>query len=184
MARSGCHTVVIGVDSADGALLEKYGRHLPQGKIRDFVANCRKLGIAVCGDIIIGFDEDTRESCLASIELAVELDLHFASFNIAVPLMGSSFRDQRKKTDGFAGESTGFDTAGLVKVCSTKNLTPEELVALRKHAVKRFYFRPSYFLKQLKSVRGVEELLIKMDEGLGVVVNYIKQRAPTQGGYT
>lgn len=183
MAASGCHTLVIGIDSADGALLQKYGRNLPQGRIRDFVANCHKRNIGVCGDLILGFKEDTKESCLKTIELAVELDLDYASFNIATPMMGSSIREEYQKTGMVEIGQTGFDTAGLNSVKGTENLTQRDLVWLRNHAVERFYMRPSYVWKHLRRARTLEELLIKANEGIGVFVNLIKQKRTLRDGY-
>lgn len=183
MAKAGCHTVVIGVDSADGALLEKYGRHLPYGKLRDFLANCKENGIAVCGDFILGFKEDTLESCRRTIELSVELDLDYASFNIATPMMGSSIRDYYKTKGVIGDQSTGFDTAGLNKIHGTEALLPADLLRLRNTAVRRFYLRPSYWWKRLKQVRGLEDALVKLDEAYGIVLNLAKQERTLQDGY-
>ena len=187
MAKTGCHTVVIGIDSADGALLEKYGRRLAQGKIRDFISECRRNGIMVCGDLMLGFAEDDRDSCMRTVELAVELDLDYASFNIVSPMIGSSIREDYKKKGLISDESVGFETTGTIAVSATPNISPSELMELRSLAVRRFYLRPSYFLKRLKALRGPEDFLIQANEGYGVILRLIQerlksQRAPTLSG--
>ncbi|MBI4667800.1 MAG: radical SAM protein [Elusimicrobia bacterium] len=184
MARSGCHTLVIGIDSADGKLLEKYGRHLPQGKIRDFIAECRKNHIDVCGDLIIGFKEDTMESCLRTIELAVELDLDYASFNVATPMMGSSIRKEYQDMGLLQKTDTGFDTAGLRDVIGTASLTGRDMIWLRTRAIERFYLRPSYIWKRLRKSASFEEILIKLNEAFGIILNWARQKRTLRSGRT
>lgn len=181
MRRSGCHTVVIGVDSADPQLLRKYHRTLSPERLREFVRHCGRLGIDVCGDFILGFDEDTRESCLRTIELALELDLAYASFNIATPMMGSSVRDIFR-AKGLLSDTTGYDTAGLMKVAGTSHLTADELLGLRNLATRRFYFRPAYLWRRLRRLRGPEELLIKLVEMSGIVSNWLRGRSESVFG--
>lgn len=183
MAESGCHTAVIGVDSADGALLEKYGRKLPEMKIRDFIDNCHKHGIDVCGDIILGFKEDTKESCLKTIHLAADLGLDYVSVNIATPLMGSAFRNQYKESGQLKQSATGFDTAGLNEVMDLDRLSAQDLVWLRNYAVQFFYLRPSYIWRKIKRISSLEEILIKANEGWGIVLNLIKQKRRLRDGY-
>ena len=182
MAKSGCHTLVIGIDSADGALLEKYGRNLPQGKIRDFIANCRRNNISVCGDLILGFKEDTKESCLRTIELAIELNLDYASFNIATPMMGSSIRADYKENKLIHQTDTGFDTAGLNEVFQFGTLTAKDLLWLRNYAVQRFYLRPSYILKRLSKSSSLEEIFIKANEAYGIIINLLQQKRSLNDG--
>lgn len=183
MAMSGCHTLVIGVDSVDESLLKKYGRNLSLNKIRDFIANCHKSKIDVCGDFVIGFKEDTKESCLRTIELSLQLDLDYASFNIATPLMGSSIRKDYEERNLIQQGSMGYDTAGLNEVFDFGSLKARELIWLRNYAVKRFYLRPSYIWKRLRKNTSIEELLIKANEAYGVVYNVFKQKRALRDGY-
>lgn len=175
MRRSGCHTVVIGVDSADPQLLRKYQRNLQSERLHTFVSSCSELGIDVCGDFILGFDEDTRESCLRTIELALDLDLAYASFNIATPMMGSSVREIFK-AKGLLSDETGYDTAALNKIAGTGNISAAELLDLRNLATRRFYFRPAYLWRRIKRVRSAEEFLIKLVEMSGIASNWFSGR--------
>ncbi len=183
VAASGGHTLVIGVDSADEALLARYGRRLPQAKIREFAAACRRRGVEVCGDFILGFKEETLASCLRSIELAVELDLDYASFNIATPLLGSSIRDDYEARGLIGAAAAGFDTAGLSRIHGTEALPAPDLLWLRNHAVRRFYLRPGYWLKRLRRLNGLEDLRLKTDEGFGILLNLLKAERTLRDGY-
>jgi len=174
MAKSGCHTAVIGIDSADGSLLEKYGRKLPLLKIADFIDNCHKNKIEVCGDIILGFKEDTIESCMKTIQLTIDLRIDYTSVNIATPLMGTAIREEYKALGRIRQGETGFDTAGLSGVVDLDKLTAKDLIKMRNHAVKRFYMRPSYIWKQICKTSSIEELRIKIDEAMGIFINLFK----------
>jgi anaerobic magnesium-protoporphyrin IX monomethyl ester cyclase len=180
MAKAGCHTVVTGIDSKNFEMLKTYGRVVTDRRIRDFVSGCHRRRIDVCGDIMLGFKGDTYESCLETCRYAIDLDLDYVSINIVTPLMGSSIREEYKKEAFFRESRTGFDTAGIKGVIGTANLTREDLIRLRSQAVQGFYLRPKYLLRRLLRIRSWENLIIQLNEGLGVFLNLLRQKALTR----
>lgn len=175
MKRSGCHTLVIGVDSVDPERLGAYNRRVVPDTVRAMVAAAHARGIAVCGDFILGFPGEDAESCRRTAAFAVELDLDYASFNIATPLVGSAFRDQFAQRGLLGSGASGFDTAGENRVAGNGVLDADELLALRAEACRRFYFRPSYLWKRLRAVGGFEEFSLKAVEGFWVAWQAVRQ---------
>ncbi len=178
MRRAGCHTIVIGVDSADEALLRKYQRKVPHSRLRQLVVTCHRLGVSVCGDIMLGFPEDTEKSCDRTIDFAIELQLDFLSVNLATPLMGSSIRNRYVAEGVIAAGATGFETTGTHCAVATPALTASQLIRIRQKAVRRFYFRPQYLVRRILSVRSWDEFLLKATEAVGLISNFLGTRVP------
>lgn len=173
-ARSGCHTFVIGIDSADTNMLSTYGRYVSRPVIENFIREAHRRGISVCGDFIIGFNGESEKSCKETIQMALDIGVDYASFNIATPLLGSSLRQE--------GTELGFDTAGN-NVMGTDTMSPATLVGLRNHAVRRFYLRPSYIWKRMTGIKTWQQLLLQANEGLGVGINLLKARRKLTDGH-
>lgn len=173
MKRTGCHTLVIGVDSADTDLLRKYGRRLGMDRLRLFLSDCHELGIDVCGDFILGFDEDTEESIRNTVDLALTSELAYASINIATPLFGSSLREKARLENRLDGRADGYDTAGNT-VLGNGRIAPERLRAIRREANLAFYFRPGYLWRRLRTIHGPEHLLIQTMEATALVEHYFR----------
>jgi len=167
MARSGCHTIVVGVESNDLVSLKKYGRHVNGTKLEELVAFCHENKIKVCGDFIIGLSGETYEENLNKVQYAKKLKLDFASFNIASPLPGSVIRER-------AGESgadfEGFDSLGRDGALGNGLLTGSDLKKIRLYSVKAFYLRPIYLLKRLLNVSSFNELVANFREFIFLVV--------------
>jgi hypothetical protein len=173
MKASGCHTVVIGIDSANTDLLRKYGRRLSTDRLERFLADCRSLGIDVCGDFILGFDEDTKDSIRQTVDLALRSQLAYASINIATPLFGSSLREKAMDERRLAGRANGFDTAGN-SILGNVTIGPETLRRMRREANRAFYLRPGYLWRRLRSVQGPQHLAIQALEAAGLLENYFR----------
>ena len=69
MADAGCRLLIVGFESGDPQILKniKKGATLEMG--RNFVKNCKKVGIRVHGDFIIGLPGETKETIEKTIEL-------------------------------------------------------------------------------------------------------------------
>jgi radical SAM superfamily enzyme YgiQ (UPF0313 family) len=172
MKDSGCHTLVIGIDSCDFSLLRKYRRQIDKDIILRFLENARRLNIDVCGDFILGFEEEDEEQVLNTIKFALSCGLDYASFNVACPLFTSYIREQKKKA-GFIRDNTfGFDTAGF-NIVRTQKLNKRQLRQLHSLAVRKFYLRPGYILKRISKIRSLEEFILRFIEGIGVLRNVI-----------
>jgi len=172
MKASGCHTLVVGIDSHDEAILKKYGRGLSKDVLFRFIKNCKKLGIDICGDFILGFEEEDENSVLKNIEYAIGSGVDYASFNCANPLFGTSIREEKKSSGIIKEGDFGFDTAGY-NIPKTSKISSSRLKELHSSAVRRFYFRPSYIVKRLIKIRSFEELALRSVEGFGVLRNII-----------
>ncbi len=168
MKAAGCHTIIIGVESHNQASLKDYGRHVREDQFRELIRHAREIGMEVCGDFIIGLPHDDRETVARTIRYARELDIEYASFNVAAPLPGSSIRKLAVDRGIMKPDEENFDSMGNNKVLSVSALTVEEIVNFRNEAVLKFYLRPGYLLRRLSSIREPEQLIIQLQEAVQI----------------
>lgn len=161
MRDAGCHTVIFGIDSADTAMLRKYGRHADRDRIHGLVSHANRIGIDLCADFILGLEQEKEEDILRSIRYALDLPIDFASFNIAAPLPGSSIRTRAKESGRMVFGREGYDTLSHACDLGISDISYEGLRRLRNHAVKRFYLRPSYLVRRLRKIESLEHLLLQ-----------------------
>jgi radical SAM superfamily enzyme YgiQ (UPF0313 family) len=170
MKLSGCHTLVIGIDSADFNLLKEYGRNVKKERTFQFISDCHELNIDVCGDFILGLEGEDERAVLKTIDFAVSCGVDYASFNVAQPLAGSILRDKIIKAGIIDEKSIGHDTAGF-NMPGSSMINSKHLKELHSLAVRRFYLRPKYIIKRLSKIRSIEEFALRSIEGLGVLKN-------------
>lgn len=164
MKAAGCHTVIIGVDSADVPSLTRYRRHVDRSRIEQLIDDANRLKIDVCADFILGLEHETEADVVRTIEYALALPIDFASFNVAAPLPGSDIRKRMAASGMLTFGKEGFDTCGRSGVLGSGNITSDQLRGLRKRAFRRFYLRPSYLVRRLGRTGSLEHLLIQAQE--------------------
>lgn len=158
MKKAGCHTIIVGIDSANIDALKSYNRSVNKDQLIELLNTANQLNISVCADFIIGLDHESKEDILATIDFALKMPLDFASFNIAAPLPGSSIRNKAKSENKMAFGEEGFDSLASNGTLSSSQLSTEELLALRHQAVMAFYTRPKYLLRRLARTTSFEHL--------------------------
>src|SRR5258708_6724052 len=83
MADGGARLFIVGFESGEPQILKniKKGATVEMG--RAFMKNCRKVGIKVHGDFIIGLPGETKESIQKTIDYAKELDCETIQVSLA-----------------------------------------------------------------------------------------------------
>ncbi len=173
MAKSGCHTILTGIETHDMKALKENGRHVNVSKVDRMIAYCKKINIKVCGDFLLGMPNENEESILKTIDYSKRVGIDFASFNIAAPLSGTSIRKQAIESGKLKEHDWGFDSSGEKGVLSNGVLSGDEILELKKKAVMSFYFRPSYLIKRLFYVKSIEQFLIQLEQMWGLFTRNI-----------
>lgn len=167
MKKSGCHTLIIGIESKNFKSLKKFGRHMKEDRFFPLLEHAKSLGIEICGDFMIGLPGETRSEILETIRFSKELNLDFASFNIAAPLAGSSIRSSAiERGEMSKDDDKHYDSFGYHKALGNGVLDGDELVKLRNKAVLKFYLSPKYLLKRILKTRSFEHFFIQLQEML------------------
>ncbi len=170
MKKSGCHTIIVGVESKNLNSLKQFGRHVRQDQFFQMIEHARKLQINICGDFILGLPKENRDDIEETIAFSRELGLAYASFNIAAPLAGSSIRQEAQSIGLMKDNEEEFDSFGRNKIVSVCGVSDKELRSLRNKAVMSFYFRPGYLLKRLSHIKNWEHFLIQYQEAQSLLL--------------
>jgi hypothetical protein len=105
----------------------------------------------VRGYWILGFDVDTKQDVLRTIDLMLELPADFAAIGVPAPLPGSAdFKAFSKDLDL---ENFDWNEISYFKAIDSPSLSKDERQALLRQAVLRFYLRPRQIVGLLKRLR-------------------------------
>lgn len=175
MARAGCHTIQIGVESAAASLLEDFQRKVDREKLEEVFRACREEGVSTLATLVLGLPGDDEEGIMQTIDYVIELDPDYASFNIMTPLLGSQLREEWERSgiiDPDVYETQDSTRASLEHL----DISPDRLLSLRDLAVRRFYFRPSYMVRRLLRARSFHQVLSQMIVGWSLFRNHVLTR--------
>ena len=175
MKDAGCHTIQLGVESANQELLENYTKGITVDQVKKVIRLCKKTGIRVLAHYILGLPGDTKESIMRTIRFAIELDTQFASFNIAMPRMGTVFRASAIQNGLIADDLATLDNSISQPVYETPELKSEKLWQLRNRAILSFHLRPSFILKRLFGMRTWYEFTTLFREGLSLLATTLQK---------
>lgn len=164
MHAAGCHTLIVGIDSANLSQLRQYQRHVEPSKIKQLIDHANHLGMDICADFIIGLEHENEEDIRASIAYALSLPVDFTSFNIAAPLPGSGIREKAVANGNLVFGQEGFDTLARSGVVVNSGLSQSRILKLRRQAIRRFYLRPGYLIRRLRKTKSFEHFRIQWQQ--------------------
>ncbi|MBU1125556.1 MAG: B12-binding domain-containing radical SAM protein [Candidatus Omnitrophica bacterium] len=146
MKKAGCWAIGLGVESGNQDILDNIHKGITLAQAQEAVSLCREFGILSYVYFIIGFPWDNKETIEDSVRFALKLDPDFVDFFLPFPFPGTGLEKIAREQGLFDGQMpvAAYSQAGL----RTASLTREELMALKKSALARFYLRPGYILKK------------------------------------
>jgi radical SAM superfamily enzyme YgiQ (UPF0313 family) len=120
------------------------------------------------GTFVLGLPGDDVASMKDTIDLAVEIEADYASFQLLTPYPGTELWDDAERLGTFL--SRDFDRYTIWNpVWVPTGLTARELVAAHRAAYRRFYLRPGYVWRRLRAIRSIEDLRRNLRGALSVL---------------
>jgi len=173
MKKAGCQIIMYGVEWAEEKYLEKYKKQYTTEQIKTAFKLTRKVGIKRLGTFLMGVPGQTKESIENTMDFAIEIDADYASFNVAVPRVNTSFRDEALAEGLISEDNKIMDQSGSFFAMGTGELSQAELAQLKKRAYRKFYLRPSYILGRIKSLSSWQEFKNHLYEGWFVIKSHV-----------
>lgn len=158
MKKAGCHTILFGVETANEDTLRNMGKGYTLKQAQAAFKLCKDNGIRTLATYILGLPGEDKNAIMKTIEFAVKLDSDFVSFNTLVPRIGTSIRQYAVQSGWISDSDIIMDQSGTYSTMGNESLTKEEILMLKRYAVKRFYGRLSYMIKRLAAVKTLYEL--------------------------
>jgi radical SAM superfamily enzyme YgiQ (UPF0313 family) len=150
MADAGARLFIVGFESGDPQILKNIKKGATVEMARTFMKNCRKVGIRVHGDFIIGLPGETRETIQKTIDFAKELDPETIQVSLAHAMPGTELYDSMAK-EGFLKVEALADTAGhQLPHIEYPHLSKSEMMAGVNRFYDEYYFRPKVVWRIVK----------------------------------
>ncbi len=142
MKEAGCRLLIVGYESGDPQILKNIKKGATVDMAERFTANCRKLGLVVHGDFIVGLPGESRESIRKTIDFAKKLDNETIQVSIAHPYPGTEFYEYAKKNDLISIGSMTDEVGHQLPKVIYPGLDEAELVEWVERFYGEYYFRP------------------------------------------
>lgn len=169
LKKAGCGRIHYGVESGTQKILNVLRKGITLEQVKNTFELTKKIGIQTLAYFMIGNPSETKEDILETIKFAKKLNPEYVHITITMPFPGTElyFSALEKKIiqkDVWL-EFAKNPSSEFIPPIWKENLTKEELRDLIKKAYKEFYFRPSYLLKRILTLRSFGELKRKARAG-------------------
>lgn len=142
MAQAGGRLLIVGFESGDEQILKNIKKGATLEMARTFATNCRKAGIRVHGDFIIGLPGETKETIQKTIDFAKELDCETIQVSLAHAYPGTELYNFAAQNHYLAGEALADDGGHQLPHLQYPGLGREEMMGAVNRFYDSYYFRP------------------------------------------
>ncbi|MBF0353625.1 MAG: cobalamin-dependent protein [Alphaproteobacteria bacterium] len=171
MRKAGCTRIHYGVESGVQRVIDRMKKRITLDQARKAVDLAKKAKITVLTYFMFGNLDETIEDMQATIDFSLTLNADFAQFSVTIPYAGTEMYEEAL-TSGLIDSDYWGDYARhpmpnfLPPKLIESHADKAALIALRNDAVRRFYFRPRFIMKELLSLRSFKEFQRKASMGL------------------
>ena len=152
MKEAGCRLLIVGYESGDPQILKNIKKGATIDMAERFTANCKKLGLVIHGDFIVGLPGETRESIRKTIDFAKKLDNETIQVSIAHPYPGTEFYDYAKKNNLISIGNIVDERGNQLPKVVYENLNEAELMDWVERFYSEYYFRTRVIWRMVRKV--------------------------------
>jgi hopanoid biosynthesis associated radical SAM protein HpnJ len=142
MKEAGCRLLIVGYETGDPQILKNIKKGATVEMAQRFTANCKKLGLVVHGDFIVGLPGETRDTLRNTVDFAKRLDCETIQVSIAHPYPGTEFYDYAAQNNLLTIDSMTDETGHQLPNVIYPGLDRAELVEWVEKFYDEYYFRP------------------------------------------
>lgn len=154
MKRAGCHTISIGMESANATVLKNIRKNVTPQQIREAVRLIREEGMDSLVFCVIGFPGETRESILETISFLKTLNTIYITLGIATPVPGTDFYRYLEENNYLHTKDWSLYDPLRKPIFSYPWLSSDEMYYYSTYGIRSFYLRPNYILDRILSIRN------------------------------
>ena len=142
MKEAGCRLLIVGYESGDPQILKNIKKGATVEQAIEFTKNCKKLGLVIHGDFIIGLPGETPETIRRSIDFAKKLDTETIQVSIAHPYPGTEFYNQVVKGGQLTAAAMTDEQGHQLPNISYASLSSTDMLEAVEQFYGEYYFRP------------------------------------------
>jgi radical SAM superfamily enzyme YgiQ (UPF0313 family) len=157
MKKAGCHTLHVGIESANESILKNIRKNISLEQAKKTVENIKKSGLNVVTYFMLGLPGETEETMRNTLNFAKELDPDATTFSIATPHPKTLFHTWLKQNKLLKSIDYVNYNPLLPPVYDLVDLKSQEIYDFMVYAQKNFYFRPTFIIKRLYKTRSFTE---------------------------
>jgi hopanoid biosynthesis associated radical SAM protein HpnJ len=151
MRGAGCRLFIVGFESGNPQILKNIKKGATVEQAREFMKNCKKAGIVVHGDFIIGLPGETRETIEQSLQFAKELDCETIQVSIAHAYPGTEFYNFAQTNGYFRSDVEMTDETGhQLPHIEYPGLSRAQMMEAVEYFYDQYYFRPRIVARIVK----------------------------------
>jgi hopanoid biosynthesis associated radical SAM protein HpnJ len=142
MKEAGCRLFIVGFESGNDQILKNIKKGATVERARKFMKDCKRAGIAVHGDFIIGLPGETRETIQETIRFAKELDCETIQVSIAHAYPGTEMYDYFQANHYFSPNAMADAGGHQLPMVNFPHLSGLEMLEWVERFYDEYYFRP------------------------------------------
>jgi len=151
MKESGCRLLIVGYESGDPQILKNIKKGATVERARQFTKDCKKLGLVVHGDFILGLPGETHETIERTIAFAKELDVDTIQVSVGHAYPGTEFYDHVVSNGYVIGEAKMVDEGGhQLAHIQYPGLPADDIMTAVNRFYDEYYFRPKAIFRILR----------------------------------
>ena len=148
LKQAGCFTIAVGFESGSDETLKKIRKGTTVQDNLRAAKMIKEAGIPLFGFFMLGFPWETKEMISETERVIRQIDPDFIELHVAMPYYGTGLYEECAaygvlNDSGFGHDYYSPNTTG------TAYLSHEEVEALKKKILLRFYLRPAYIAKKM-----------------------------------
>jgi len=173
---NGLRLLLVGFESGNQEILNRTKKGLLLDTARDFMKNCRKLGIRVHGTFMIGLPIETQETIEETIRFAEEIDPFSIQVSIAAPYPGTELYKQATTNGWFDSKAMLSGNGIQVSTLRYDHLSADEIEDAVERMYRRFYFRHRPIFRFLREMATDRQMLVRRLREGGEFFSYLRER--------
>jgi len=143
MRDAGCRLLIVGYESGDPQILKNIKKGATVERARDFSRDCKKLGLVVHGDFILGLPGETPETIRRTIQFAKEMDSETIQVSMAHAYPGTELYDYAKANGFLVSDQKMLDDSGhQLAHIEYPGLSCDYIMEMVHRFYDEYYFRP------------------------------------------
>jgi anaerobic magnesium-protoporphyrin IX monomethyl ester cyclase len=161
MSEAGMQKIGFGLESGVYDHRKAMRKDFSNQHISDIYKSAQKYGVETGCTVIFGHPGETRKDMQASVDFVKEIRADYVEFHIMILIPKTKLFDQAVNEGKVAPDAFDRFMRGEINYpeYSPGELSPKDMRAIHKAAVREFYFRPAYIKQALGRVKGPSDLL-------------------------